>query len=302
MVSAGLPRASSSRSDVDESSGPSQQDSVAGTSNQHSTQPSTGSGSYLRQPSGRPKLHLKPPLADLDDQTYFVQAPAKPNPPSEVTLPQANVGQKQDMGHVNPETHRESQDRWWTFTLPADAVKKADRYWRHTHDNSEAANGKGKDPEKHNHEEDEPPSAHLSTSMSARISGAFGYSASSTPWMAPWTPFKGPATQLERGLTDPDMLHQHTNHQKMSKRTWLDKAQTFFLYSAFAPFWCRFINLSFTATVLGLAGKIYVAQTSADFEGLLGVSTVLILVIGPLSILHIFGGRYAFKLPHPALC
>lgn len=272
-----------------------------------SSQPSTAttttdSNSWLRKSSGRPQLHLQPPGSDGDDPGFFqgLTAPRQPNAPTEVALHRSRVAQAQDLSTTALSVARDSADapdNWWTFTLPAEAIRKVDRYW-HSRNNSESVHGQDSKAETGDSEKPRdsnaaaPPSSSMNPSFSARISGGFGPSATSTPWMAPWTPFRAPSGQYDRGgFQDPDTLHEQARtHPDKYKKTLWGRIQNFFLFSAFAPFWCRFTNLAFTVTVLGLAVKIYLLQRSAGFDGLIGLSTVLILVIGPLSVVHIFGG------------
>lgn len=258
----------------------------------------------MRPSSGRPKLHLQPPGTEDERANFFqgLTAPQEPNKAAEVTLPRSGVAQAQELStaaHSHPRGSVDAgENNWWTFTLPAEAIRKVDQYW-HSRNNSESANGQEEklgDPEKSGGDPDLPSST-MNQSFSARIGSAFGQSSTSTPWMAPWTPFRGPSMQYEHGLQDPDALQEHARNQsdKQKKTVW-GRLQNFFLFSAFAPFWCRFINLAFTVTVLGLAVKIYIIQTRAGFDGLIGISTVLIIVIGPLSVVHIFGGMRSFHL------
>lgn len=289
------------------------------------TEQTAGSGpvSYQRASSGRPKLTLSPPLAEHEQQYPLFQGiyhPSQPNRESDVTQPQSNVAQKQTLNSAAQKTAEMQWEpdtpRWWTFTLPAEAMKKVDAYWhakeqqekqqRHSSDSSDssdsqqqqqpppgtAGHGEHLLSEKKQQPDSSPTPPHTAQSFSAKIGGAFaGHSGSSTPWMAPWTPFRAPSNHnIERGLQDPDSLESHAQRNKKPAGLW-GRIQNFLLFSAFAPFWLRFINLAFTATVLGLAAKIHQSQQSAGFGGLIGASTVMILVIGPLSIVHIFGGQ-----------
>ena len=92
-------------------------------------------------------------------------------------------------------------------------------------------------------------------------------------WHAPWTPFRRQQSDpFDRYVRGPSEGADNGDRPHSGPRGMLDSFQDFLLYSAFAPFWLRLVNLAFTASLVGVAARIIVIERSSDLSGIIGTA------------------------------
>ncbi|GAA5893027.1 phospholipase D regulator [Sporobolomyces salmoneus] len=207
---------------------------------------------------------------------------------------------------------------WWTFTLPS---KYLDRVHGYIH--PKEWNEKGKERADHQHqqypdEEDETRSMtsqrsmrsgwsmrsgrrpsksreqdrqdyHRKMTQSMKINlgppNIFSINQATTPgWASPWQPFE--RSEDDRRMQDPfDISQQQTAAVEASRKS---RFENFILHNPFSPLFFRIINLVLVTCTLALAGHIRRQEERADVVGVIGTSTLFVLVIAPIAIIHIF--------------
>ncbi|WAQ82918.1 hypothetical protein PtA15_3A283 [Puccinia triticina] len=78
-------------------------------------------------------------------------------------------------------------------------------------------------------------------------------------------------------------LHTATNHDPRSRTA---RIGSFFMHHPTAPLLCRLINLLLTAIALGLCATIRKTELQLGASGVLGASTMFVLVAAPMGLLH----------------
>lgn len=234
-------------------------------------------------------------LPDSSSSSQSVSSPSSSTQP----LPPAKSQDYRRNHNVAPD------EGWWTFTLPAKARQKLDEYW--AANSGGADSHKVDDPEKQMPEFNEKASkgqggiggpADFSNAMlrsrGPGYTGEWSANQAQTPgWSTPWTPFRRQSWNPwdrhdeNRPVEGPDDPRLHKLSFSDRRHTWISRFQHFLLTSPFAPFWLRFCNLAFACCTLALAARIEVVEKRADEEGIIGSSTIIALVIAPLSIIHI---------------
>lgn len=192
---------------------------------------------------------------------------------------------------------------WWTFTLPQKAIKKLEDYMGGQSDEIESDDSSGSRDvergrsEKQEGEQGKPTKKTMGPEdekWSMRVkqtSQDYSRNQAETPgWNQPWAPFR-------RQNSDPwdrQMVSEGPGDQTKAgfgegrKDRYLQRIQRFLLYSVFAPFWLRLVNIVLTTVSLALACRIHIDERNSNVPGILGVSTTYTMVIACLSILHIF--------------
>ncbi|GAA5964297.1 hypothetical protein JCM3765_006448 [Sporobolomyces pararoseus] len=206
---------------------------------------------------------------------------------------------------------------WWTFTLPS---KYLDRVHGYIH--PKEWNEKGKEradlPHRLSEEEDDTRSLtsqrsmrsgwsmrsgrrpsrsreqekqeyHRKMTQSMKINlgppNIFSINQATTPgWASPWQPFE--RSQEDRRMQDPfDISQQQTAAVEASRKS---RFENFILHNPFSPLFFRIINLVLVTCTLALAGHIRRQEERAAVVGVIGTSTLFVLVIAPIAIIHIF--------------
>lgn len=99
-------------------------------------------------------------------------------------------------------------------------------------------------------------------------------------------------------MQDPfDISQQQTAAAEASRKT---RFENFILHNPFSPLFFRIINLILNACTLALAGHIRRQEQVANVIGVIGTSTLFVLVIAPIAILHIFITLYVRSLCFPS--
>lgn len=108
--------------------------------------------------------------------------------------------------------------------------------------------------------------------------------ASQTPgWSAPWTPFHREKPH------DPTAFHFSSDVPTTSKTS---RFEAFVLENVFAPLIFRFFNLALNVCTLAIASNVRRQETEADVKGIIGSSTLMMIVVAPFAIVHIFINLY----------
>lgn len=68
--------------------------------------------------------------------------------------------------------------------------------------------------------------------------------------------------------------------------------------NAFVPLGCRFINLVLIITILAIAAHVRGQEARAGLIGVVGSSTLMIIVVAPISMIHIFVNVYVSLEKH----
>lgn len=131
------------------------------------------------------------------------------------------------------------------------------------------------------------PSRQSSHGFDVRPARSWHSLTSQTPgWHAPWTPFRrqqsDPFDRYTRGPSE----GVDNDHAPSGPRSFFESIQDFLLYSAFAPFWLRLINLAFTASLLAIAARIIVLERASNLLGIIGISPIFAIVTGALTLVH----------------
>ncbi|KAM0745771.1 hypothetical protein T439DRAFT_318905 [Meredithblackwellia eburnea MCA 4105] len=105
-------------------------------------------------------------------------------------------------------------------------------------------------------------------------------------WSSPWQPF-----QREGALLG-DPFNFSTSPTSPTPQTRSQKLENFILNSVYAPIVFRFLNVVLVSCTLALACHIRVQETRAGIVGVLGSSTIMVIVISPLAIVHVFVNVY----------
>ncbi|GAA5882139.1 hypothetical protein JCM16303_005623 [Sporobolomyces ruberrimus] len=113
----------------------------------------------------------------------------------------------------------------------------------------------------------------------------FSINQATTPgWASPWQPFERSGD--DRRFQDPfDISQQQTAAVEASRKS---RFENFILHNPFSPLFFRGINLVAVTCTLALAGHIRRQEERAGVVGVIGTSTLFILVIAPIAIIHIF--------------
>ncbi|KAA1075930.1 hypothetical protein PGTUg99_029298 [Puccinia graminis f. sp. tritici] len=85
-------------------------------------------------------------------------------------------------------------------------------------------------------------------------------------------------------LNSLQMTTTMTSHQDHRSR--VARIGSYFMHHPTAPLVCRLLNLVLTAIALGLCATIHKAQVAGNVVGVLGASTVFLLVAAPLGLVH----------------
>ncbi|GAA5832128.1 hypothetical protein JCM3766R1_003731 [Sporobolomyces carnicolor] len=208
---------------------------------------------------------------------------------------------------------------WWTFTLPS---KYLDRVHGYIHPKEWNEKGKERaDQLPHRVSEEDDGDARSMTSQRSMRSGwsmrsgrrpsrnrehdkqeyhrkmtqtmkinlgppnIFSINQATTPgWASPWQPFE--RSEDDRRMQDPfDISQQQTAAVEASRKS---RFENFILHNPFSPLFFRIINLVLVTCTLALAGHIRRQEERADVVGVIGTSTLFVLVIAPIAIIHIF--------------
>ncbi|KAL7007687.1 hypothetical protein EMMF5_002763 [Cystobasidiomycetes sp. EMM_F5] len=113
-------------------------------------------------------------------------------------------------------------------------------------------------------------------------------------WASPWNPgTAGTHRQNSFGALAMEGLGiSHFGQEQKKKSTRLGRFQKWLVRSAFAPLFLRIANLAFTISELAVAIHIRQLTLQNNVYGILGSSTIFGVVVGPLSIVHIFVNVY----------
>lgn len=96
-------------------------------------------------------------------------------------------------------------------------------------------------------------------------------------------------------MQDPfDISQQQTAAVEASRKS---RFENFILHNPFSPLFFRIINLVLVTCTLALAGHIRRQEERADVVGVIGTSTLFVLVIAPIAIIHIFITLYVSARP-----
>ncbi|WAR53743.1 hypothetical protein PtB15_3B252 [Puccinia triticina] len=142
-------------------------------------------------------------------------------------------------------------DRWWQFTLPTKYRRKVEEYL--------SRGGQG-------------------------IGGQIfeGVSVHHKP-RSTHHPFDESMDNLHAKKPYSSSLHTATNHDPRSRTA---RIGSFFMHHPTAPLLCRLINLLLTAIALGLCATIRKTELQLGASGVLGASTMFVLVAAPMGLLH----------------
>ncbi|GAA6004732.1 hypothetical protein JCM11491_002210 [Sporobolomyces phaffii] len=266
---------------------------------------------------------LSPTLAHSTASTSSsspVVAPPAPAPDS-IRAPEPTHPNPASTTIHRSTSHAPGGDKgWWTFTLPS---KYLDRVHGYIH--PKEWNEKGKDRADHPHlpqaisEEDDDARSitsqrsmrsgwsirsarrasrnreqdkqdyHRKMTQSMKINlgppNIFSINQATTPgWASPWAPFE--RSQEDRRMQDPfDVSQQQTAAVEASRKS---RFENFILHNPFSPLFFRIINLVLVTCTLALAGHIRRQEERAGVVGVIGTSTLFVLVIAPIAIIHIF--------------
>ncbi|GAA6062445.1 hypothetical protein JCM10212_003319 [Sporobolomyces blumeae] len=113
----------------------------------------------------------------------------------------------------------------------------------------------------------------------------FSINQTTTPgWASPWAPFE--RSEQDRRMQDPfDVSQQQTAAVEASRKS---RFENFILHNPFSPLFFRIINLVLNACTLALAGHIRHQEQVHNVIGIIGTSTLFVIVIAPIAIVHIF--------------
>ncbi|KAK4704092.1 hypothetical protein P7C70_g2116, partial [Phenoliferia sp. Uapishka_3] len=203
--------------------------------------------------------------------------------------------------HPPPTPGPPGGDKWWTFTLPSKYMDKVHEYVQNqssqgmgealeksksgagasaADDDKRSRKSRDKDPEKE--------AQHKHMTMSARLpAGLFSVNQTETPgWSSPWQPFQRSSTDIR------DPFHFSPDPATSGPRTRYQRLQDFALNNAFAPLVFRFMNLALTVCTLGLASNVRRQERHAQLVGVIGSSTLFLICVCPLAIVHVFVNVY----------
>ncbi|SGY80003.1 BQ5605_C008g05280 [Microbotryum silenes-dioicae] len=203
-------------------------------------------------------------------------------------------------------------DRWWTFTLPSRYLDRVHDYVNRlegdqrgdtllpttavpTHNKEKRHSGDSSaEAEKHENHDLDPPrpsyARQMSMNMAARLapSNVFSVNHTQTPgWSTPWAPFSRDEDSVNANR-DPFSLVQAAQASQ-SKTT---KFENFILNNVFAPLVFRAMNLVLAGCTLGIASHIRLQETRNNVIGIIGTSTLFVIIVGPFAIVHVFATVY----------
>merc|ERR1711990_1161857 len=103
-------------------------------------------------------------------------------------------------------------------------------------------------------------------------------------WNQPWAPFRRQDSDpWERHMVSEGPGDQtKAGYGEGRKDRYIQRIQRFLLYSVFAPFWLRLVNIVLTTVSLALACRIHIDERNYNVPGILGVSTTYTMVISCL--------------------
>ncbi|GAA5909739.1 hypothetical protein JCM5296_005777 [Sporobolomyces johnsonii] len=224
-------------------------------------------------------------------------APAKPAHIATVLQRGNSAGQGGDKG-------------WWTFTLPSKYLDRVHGYVRpkewnekgkeregeqddddmrstHSQRSRRSAWSMGRLQSRNRDQEKQDYHRKMSQSMNVKLAppNVFSINQTTIPgWSSPWVPFH--RQENGREMQDPfDLSHREAAAEAASKKS---RFENFILHNPFSPLFFRFINLVLNGCTLGLAAHIRLQETHAGVIGVIGTSTLFVIVIAPLAIVHIF--------------
>ncbi|GAA98694.1 uncharacterized protein L969DRAFT_83769 [Mixia osmundae IAM 14324] len=294
--------------------------------------PSGSSSSQLQakhddQPLGKRFVHVQhdgPPSRTTEPRqplkSYDPNETHRGNEPDDADATVSKQGRQDTHGpdEDDEEEEAEPEQGWFSFTLPTRIQKRAESYWRNSamtrmqsstgsvfsgregrrrHDSAALGMTPTGDIEKSSsrHSDRSHPQrpgagkrstgSHFATMWSA-------HQATTPGWSKPWEPFQrheqtqDPFDAAMKSATD------HDPDRGPSSRNNNLRWQNFILYNPFAPLIIRFVNLSFTSTVLAVAVRTQVVERHNNLIGVLGSSILVGIIICPITIVHIFISVY----------
>ncbi|KZP31216.1 hypothetical protein FIBSPDRAFT_945244 [Athelia psychrophila] len=160
---------------------------------------------------------------------------------------------------------------------------------RRSHDASANSKSPGFDKHRTEHNEDGGPSSWgLTIDLPSPPSAPFTMAQSQTPgWNSPWTP-----RVPNQPLSEEEEIFGRDSDEGEKTMSRRKKLRVFILTNTFVPLLFRFINITFTASALGVALRIRNIEMRNHITGIVGSSPTLVIIFAPLTIVHVMVAIY----------